>query len=169
MAKRGKRSKKNRNRNKFKNKETKMTVVKNTTLVTIYGNMRIDGKDNKSLPESAKLVGIFYSEPIYKLKKQLGDAALFEKGNTSVLFEVYEIDEKDLNLIDTQLGYYEEYEDEDATKDYNYYLRRTVDTPYGKAFIYFYNDLHYETSKHPNIISGDWIEFLKEEEFQKQV
>lgn len=169
MAKRGKRSRKNRNRNKFKNKESKMTIVKETVLVTIYGNMRVGGKDHKDLPDSAVLTGMFYSEPIYKFKKQLGDAALFNKGNISVLFEVYEIKEKDLNLIDAQLGYCEEYEHEDATKDYNYYVRRTIDTPYGKAFVYLYNDQHYETSKSPNIISGDWIEFLKEEEFQKQV
>lgn len=168
MAKRGKKSRKNRNKNKFKNEKLNMTVVKDTVLVTIYGNMRIGGKDHGDLPKSAKLEGMFYSEPIYKLKKQLGDAALFEKGNTSVLFEVYQVNEKEVERIDLNLGYFEEY-DNNHISNYNYYIRKSIDTPFGKAFIYFYNDQYYDVSESSNIVSGDWIEFLKEEEFQKQL
>lgn len=169
MAKRGKRSKKNRNKNKFKNNQTKMTIVKDKFLVAICGNMRVDGKEHKHLPDNSELIGIFYSEPIYKMIQQHGDAALFEKGKTSILFEVYEIGEKDMDHLDTQFGYFEDYAEEELTKDYNYHIRSEINTPFGKAFIYFYNSDYYNSPESPIIICGDWIEYLKETNFKKQI
>lgn len=159
MTKRGRKSRKNRNRNKFKNNDHMTVIKEERSLIAIYGNMRENGKDHHLLPKSVELEGFFYSEPIYKIAEKHGDAALFEKGKTSVLFEVYSVNQKDLEDLDGQHGYLDEYSKDEATKDYNFYNRNEIDTPFGKGFVYFYNDESLKKSE--SFIGGDWIESLK--------
>lgn len=157
------RSKRSKRIRKHKKKNQKMTAPEDKTcLVAIYDTFREEGDNNgKFLKRNPTLLGTYYSEPIYNLYKIHNDAAVLEGGYTSVLIEVYEIPEKELLNLDGDYGYEEAMKSDDPKKDiYNYFTRKKVRTPYGMAYLYFYNiNSNANTSDLVKIKSGDWVDF----------
>lgn len=122
--------------------------------VAVYGTLRKEGS-NHPLLATGQYRGSFYSEPIYAMKSLSGNhyPGIKEGGKTSVLFEVYRIEKKDLEALDNLEGYY------GKDSKHNLYNRKIIDTPYGKAIIYLYNNDF--NIANPLITTGDWIEFKK--------
>ena len=119
--------------------------------VAVYGTLRKKGHNHTKLIQSTYL-GKYTSEPIYSMYS-IGDMfpALKLKGNTSIVFEVYEIDMKTLKELDVLEGY------KGQKHTNNHYNRRVIVTPYGRAMLYTYN--RNITKVNDLIEEGDWIEY----------
>lgn len=119
-------------------------------LVAVYGSL-MKGLHNHRYLEDSKLKGSFVTEPIYTLIDLGSYPGLYENGTTSINMEVYEVDEHTLADIDGLEGYLEDNE------ELSMYIRKTISTPFGKAFGYIYNDFIEENEP---ITSGDWKEHI---------
>tara|TARA_R110000772_G_scaffold54130_1_gene123533 strand:- start:54091 stop:54504 length:414 start_codon:yes stop_codon:yes gene_type:complete len=120
--------------------------------VAVYGSL-LSGLHNNQLLGSSELLGSFESEPKFKMVAIGNDyPGVIKKGNTSIKMEVYNVDNLTLKGLDMLEGY-----KKSNKKDDNYYIRETIDTPYGKVFAYFYN----KSIKELTVVkSGDWKEHL---------
>ncbi len=119
-------------------------------LVAVYGSL-MQGLHNHNYLEDSKLKGSFVTEPIYTLVDLGSFPGLYENGTTSINMEVYEVDEHTLANLDILEGY------DETNDDLSMYIRTSISTPFGIAFIYLYND-NIENKK--PILSGDWREHL---------
>lgn len=128
-----------------------MTIIKNdVNKVAVYGSLR-EGLHNYRVVSRSKKLGMFESLPQYSMYSVAGNfPALIDKGSTSIVMEVYEIDEKTLNSLDNLEGYIS------PGHTSNHYNRDIIDTPYGKAYIYFYSG---KTAHMAKVINGDWKSF----------
>lgn len=119
--------------------------------VAVYGTLRKKGHNHSKLTEGIYL-GKYTSEPIYSMYSINNTyPALTLKGNTSIVFEVYEVDMKTLKELDTLEGY------GGHKNKNNHYNRRITVTPYGRAMIYTYN--RNITPFNDLVPEGDWIEY----------
>jgi gamma-glutamylcyclotransferase (GGCT)/AIG2-like uncharacterized protein YtfP len=115
------------------------------TLVAVYGSLR-KGLGNHRLLENSEYLGEFKSEPIYSLYSLGGFPGLKENGTTSVVMEVYAVDEPTARRVDALEGYSP---DRPAT----FYDKKMIETPYGEAGVYLYvNDIPEDRF----VESGDW-------------
>lgn len=128
-------------------------------LVGVYGSLR-EHLHNHRVIESptTKLIGEFKSEPIYTLFSLGSFPGLHKDGKTGVVLEVYEVDDEVFARLDNLEGY-----DEDSP-EYSMYIREEEDTPFGKAWVYFYNN----KQRGKAIESGDWFEHLLEQEIEQK-
>jgi len=167
------RSKRSKNLRKHKKKQQRMTApAEKTYLVALYDGFRKNGKEHKKLDkENIVFLGNYYSEPVYDLQEIHYDAALRENGSTSILFEIYEVEESTLKILDDSIGYEESLHSNNPDENtYNYYNRKKIRTPYGLAFVYFYNDEGYSVPKDAKkILSGDWIDYIDSKTFESQI
>ena len=67
--------------------------------------------------------------------------------------EVFSVDKEVQKKLDHLEGYSENFD-----KNNNYYNKEEIDTPYGKAFVYLFNN---DVSNLEKIESGDWSSWLE--------
>lgn len=110
-------------------------------LVFVYGTLR-QGEANHHYLAESQLLGLFDTQPEYALH-DLGPYPGLIAGQQSIHGEVYQMDDATLAQLDTL---------EDVPVEYR---RETIDTPYGLAWIYIYQD----ASRLDTLIeSGDWCQ-----------
>ncbi len=122
-------------------------------LVGVYGSLRKTMGNHHYYLSESEYKGTFTTEPEYTLHSLSFYPGLKLNGNTSVVMEVYEVDEETLNTVNRLEGYRP---NEKAT----FYDRIEINTPWGKAFTYIYVN---ELSKDSIVESGDWVEFKNKE------
>lgn len=122
-------------------------------LVGVYGSLRKSMSNHQYHLSTSEYKGTFSTEPEYTLHSLSYYPGLKQNGNTSVVMEVYEVDENTLKRLNQLEGYYP---GEKAT----FYDRIEIDTPWGKAFTYIYVN---ELPKESIVESGDWCEYKNKE------
>ena len=122
-------------------------------LVAVYGSLRSGMGNHHYYLSNSNYKGTFPTEPEYTLHSLSAYPGLKLNGNTSVVMEVYEVDEDTLRSLNHLEGY-------DPGKKSTFYDRIEIDTPWGKAFTYIYVN---ELSKESIVESGDWKEFKNNE------
>ena len=121
-------------------------------LVSCYGSLRRGMGNHNYYLLNSEYKGTFTTEPEYTLHSLSAYPGLKLNGNTSVVMEVYEVDEDTLKNLNRLEGY--RY-GEPAT----FYDRIEIDTPWGKAFTYIYVN---KLSKDSIVESGDWVKYKNE-------
>lgn len=116
-------------------------------LVSVYGSLRKKQSNYEYYLSSSIYKGTFSTEPEYTLHSLSYYPGLKLNGNTSVVMEVYEVDEKTLETLNRLEGYR-------PGEKSSFYDRIEINTPWGKAFTYIYVN---ELSKDSIVESGDWV------------
>jgi len=129
----------------------KETKEKNKHLIAVYGSLR-KGLGNHRLIANAKMIGRFDSEPIYNLWDLGAFPGLKEGGSTSVVMEVYEVNDALLSRVDRLEGY-------DPYSEPHFYNRVTIDTPFGEAYTYLYVPEKQSNLGLGLVEGGDWTEY----------
>ena len=125
-------------------------------LVAVYGSLRRNMHNHYALGKS-KYIGTFNSQPIFTMYSVSGKyPAVIKEGSTSIIIEVFEAEDDVQKKLDHLEGY-----SEDLDKEDNYYNKETIETPYGEAFIYYFNN---DVSNFETIESGDWVSWKEQEE-----
>lgn len=122
-------------------------------LVAVYGSLRKKQSNYEYYLSGSTYKGTFSTEPEYTLHSLSYYPGLKLNGNTSVVMEVYEVDEETLKTLNRLEGYY-------PGQKSTFYDRIEINTPWGKAFTYIYVN---ELSKESIVESGDWSEFKNKE------
>jgi gamma-glutamylcyclotransferase (GGCT)/AIG2-like uncharacterized protein YtfP len=120
--------------------------------VAVYGSLRKGLSNHNYFLKDAKYLGKFTTEPVYSLYSLGGYPGLKNNGNTSVVMEVYEVNEQEARAIDGLEGY-------SPNRKSTFYDKEYIDTPYGKAGVYIYVN---NISKYKLVESGDWKEFIQQ-------
>lgn len=116
-------------------------------LVFVYGTLR-QGEYNHHYLSGARHLGIHRTDPCFTLL-DLGEyPAVINGGKTSIIGEVYAIDDATM----AQLDWLEAYPDE--------YIRKRIPTSYGLAWIYIYR---HPSADIPVIINGNWRKKLRKQ------
>lgn len=110
-------------------------------LVFVYGTLR-RGESNHHYLTGSQLLGLFDTPPEYALY-DLGPYPGLVEGHQSISGEVYLIDDETLTKLDVL---------EDVPVEYH---RDTIETSFGTAWIYVYQDASRLNSL---IESGDWCQ-----------
>ena len=122
-------------------------------LVGVYGSLRKSMSNYHYYLSSSEYKGTFSTEPEYTLHSLQWYPGLKLNGNTSVVMEVYEVDEKTLTNLNRLEGYY-------PGEKSTFYDRIEINTPWGRAFTYIYVN---ELSKDSIVESGDWVLYKTKE------
>ncbi|WP_117235809.1 gamma-glutamylcyclotransferase family protein [Vibrio maerlii] len=110
-------------------------------IVFVYGTLR-QGESNHHYLRESEYLGRFETTSDYALY-DLGEYPGLIKGHQTVVGEVYRITAEVLNQLDIL---------EDIPNEYR---REKIDTPYGSAWIYLYQ----QSIQHDEeIVSGDWCQ-----------
>ena len=128
-------------------------------LVSVYGSLRKTMGNHNYYLLNSEYKGTFTTEPEYTLHSLSAYPGLKLNGNTSVVMEVYEVDEDTLKNLNRLEGYR-------PGETSTFYDRIEIDTPWGKAFTYIYVN---ELSKDSIVESGDWVGFKNKEKFYSSV
>jgi gamma-glutamylcyclotransferase (GGCT)/AIG2-like uncharacterized protein YtfP len=118
--------------------------------VFVYGSL-LSGLGNHGLLTDSTFIGKTLSPPEFAmldLGSFPGVIHLIE-GGKSVIGEVYEVDDVTFLRLDRLEGY------SSHDPKSGLYNRMEIDTEFGKAFIYTYNDLYGRSYVHP-VEDGDW-------------
>ena len=118
-------------------------------LVSVYGSLRKTMSNNQYYLSDSEYKGTFTTEPNYSLYSLSFYPGLKLNGNTSVIMEVYEVDEETLTNLNRLEGYY-------PGEKSTFYDRIEINTPWGRAFTYIYVN---ELSKDSIVESGDWVSY----------
>lgn len=133
-----------------------MTIenTKKNVLYAVYGTLRKGCGNHYHLKDSnVEFVGHYVTNPVYTLYNIGAFPGLVKKGATSVTLEIYKVNSEKVELsLDALEGYYS---DDPTNSMYN---KDIIDTPFGPAFIYFWNG---DTAQLKGIESGDWIDHIK--------
>lgn len=116
-------------------------------LVAVYGSLRKTMSNYQYYLSSSEYKGTFSTEPEYTLYSLSFYPGLKLNGNTSVVMEVYEVDDYTLENLNRLEGYR-------SGEKSTFYDRIEINTPWGKAFTYIYVN---ELSKNFIVESGDWV------------
>ena len=122
-------------------------------LVSCYGSLRRGMGNHQYYLSDSEYKGTFSTEPEYTLHSLQWYPGLKLNGNTSVVMEVYEVNEDTLKNLNRLEGYC-------PGEKSTFYDRIEIDTPWGKAFTYIYVN---ELSKESIVESGDWVGFKNKE------
>ena len=122
-------------------------------LVAVYGSLRSGMGNHQYYLSDSEYKGTFSTEPEYTLHSLQWYPGLKLNGNTSVVMEVYEVDEETLKNLNRLEGYY-------PGEKSTFYDRIEINTPWGKAFTYIYVN---ELSKKSIVESGDWVMYKNEQ------
>ena len=128
--------------------------MKKVNLVAVYGSLRKSMSNNLILM-SSKFIGTFHSEPeytMYNINNMF--PGVTKEGYTSIVMEVYEIDK----AVEEKLNRLEGYSENNENSD-NFYDRTIINTPYGNAYLYIFND---DTTHFEKVESGDWVKEKKQ-------
>ena len=122
-------------------------------LVAVYGSLRKKQSNYEYHLSNSTYKGTFTTEPEYTMHSLSYYPGLKLNGNTSIVMEVYEVDEETLKNLNRLEGY-------DPEKKSTFYDRIEINTPWGKSFTYIYVG---ELSKESIVESGDWVAYKNEE------
>ena len=122
-------------------------------LVAVYGSLRSGMGNHQYYLSDSEYKGTFSTEPEYTLHSLQWYPGLKLNGNTSIVMEVYEVDEETLKNLNRLEGYY-------PGEKSTFYDRIEINTPWGKAFTYIYVN---ELSKESIVESGDWVMYKNEQ------
>ena len=124
-------------------------------LIAVYGSLRKGlGNHHHLKKPKVKYVGTFDTKPIYTMKSLVHFPALLKNGSTSIVMEVYKIPSEVDKAIENLEGY------QGKDNDYNMYNKEKINTPFGEAFVYFWNKKEGSLSRQEICPSGDWKEYL---------
>lgn len=134
---------------------------KENKLVAVYGSLR-KGMHNHYILEKSEYIGSFNSELMFTMYN-VNDRypAVINEGSNSIVMEVFSASKEVQKKLDYLEGYSPNFKKSD-----NYYNKEIIETPYGKAFIYFFNN---DYSKLEKIESGDWSSWIKNYEKKNNV
>ena len=121
-------------------------------LVAVYGSLRSGMGNHHYYLSNSNYKGTFPTEPEYTLHSLSAYPGLKLNGNTSVVMEVYEVDEDTLKNLNRLEGYR-------PGETSTFYDRIEINTPWGKAFTYIYVN---KLSKDSIVESGDWVKYKNE-------
>ncbi len=121
-------------------------------LLGVYDQLRRKGDANFSYLGEATYLGTIYTEPNFDMFAITSHYPGLVKGSTSILLEIFEVNEEDLKIADFYEGA------STAEKKVNPFNRVEIDTIYGECFIYEYSG---STSRSPKIEIGDWFKYKK--------
>lgn len=119
----------------------------NKKLIAVYGTLRKGCGNYQRLLSNAEYMGTFNSEPVYTMYNLGGFPGLKENGNTSIVLEVFAVNEEEAARVDRLEGYSE-------NKKPTFYDKKQIDTPWGTAGIYIFVD---DLKGVPIIENGDWM------------
>jgi len=121
-------------------------------LVAVYGSLR-KGLGNHHVIKDGELLGEFKTKPEYSLYSLGGFPGLKQEGETSVVMEVYKVDDSTLKRVNRLEGY------DPNSEDNSFYDRVSIDTPYGEAYTFIFVP---SIEGRPFVKSGDWTSYVKE-------
>ena len=122
-------------------------------LVAVYGSLRSGMGNHQYYLSDSEYKGTFSTEPEYTLHSLSYYPGLKLDGNTSIVMEVYEVDEETLKNLNRLEGYR-------PGETSTFYDRIEINTPWGRAFTYIYVN---ELSKDSIVESGDWVMYKNEQ------
>ncbi len=128
-------------------------------LVGVYGSLRSGMSNYQYYLSDSDYKGTFTTEPEYTLHSLDYYPGLKLNGNTSIVMEVYEVNEETLKNLNRLEGYC-------PGEKSTFYDRIEINTPWGKAFTYIYVK---ELSKDSIVESGDWVAYKTKEKSQLSV
>lgn len=123
--------------------------MSNKYLVGVYGSLKKGYYNHRVLGDS-KLLGTIKTNPAFTMYSLGPFPALSRNGNTAIHMEIYEVDEQTLHRLYRLEGY-------SGTRGskHNMYDTMDIDTPYGKAEIFYMtNENHLR--KHEVVKDGNW-------------
>lgn len=115
-------------------------------LVAVYGSLRQGMGNHRWLLSDHECLEKFRTEPKYTMYSLGGFPAVVEKGECSVVCELYEVDAETERALDHLEGV-----------AHGFYYRGTISTPRGQAVIYLMREC-----EGPVVASGDWVEFVEQ-------
>lgn len=122
----------------------------NKNLVAVYGSLRNELGNNPVIQSpNTVFLGAFESKPEYSLYDLGYYPGLKENGETSVVMEVFEVDDEVALRVDRLEGYSP---DREAT----FYDKKSIETPFGIASVYIYVP---QVDQRNLVESGDWKEY----------
>lgn len=116
-----------------------------SNLVFVYGTLkRGHGNHRVMIPSGGEYLGDHVTKPVYNMFTNSSYPAITKGGTTPITGEVYLVE--DMTPLDRLEGYP------------NFYNREEIDTPYGKAWVYFIPDDRYmnDASGWDAVPSGKW-------------
>ena len=122
-------------------------------LVAVYGSLRKKQSNYEYHLSNSTYKGTFTTEPEYTMHSLSYYPGLKLNGNTSIVMEVYEVDEDTLKNLNRLEGYR-------PGEKSTFYDRIEINTPWGKAFTYIYVN---KLSKDSIVESGDWVTYKSKE------
>ncbi len=111
--------------------------------VFVYGTLKKGYHNHIRLLSTSTFLGDFLTSPKYNMISLGGFPGVLKYGKTSILGEVYEVDDGTFYQLDCLEGYP------------RMYTRDKIKTTYGKAWMYIYNTSRQYTTKE-FIKSGVW-------------
>jgi gamma-glutamylcyclotransferase (GGCT)/AIG2-like uncharacterized protein YtfP len=120
------------------------------TLICVYGSLRKEF-GNHRLIKDAEYKGMFSTDPVYSLYSLGGFPGLKENGNTSVVMEVYAVNDAEAHNVDMLEGY-------TPGEPAYFYDKVNIETPWGEAGVYIYVG---NIAEDRLVKSGDWFTFKK--------
>lgn len=146
-------------RDKQRRKNKQRHDMEEIILIAVYDELRKKGDEHKKLEDSV-FIGTFETLPEYTLKinkcNTYIESILLNEGSCSITMEIYKVSKKTLEFIKNHLGYRE-------NDEVSYMLEKNIDTPWGKALLYYNNDYGskstYELSE--KIKYGDYMDYKK--------
>lgn len=124
------------------------------TLICVYGTLRMGQRNyyGRLDRHDVESLGTYKTKPEFTLYgKNAGFPILVNKGNTSVTYELYSINDKvtmqKINSLEGCTGI--------PGDPNNWYDLMSIETPKGEAYIYIQNK--YKGHKESIITSGDWL------------
>lgn len=117
--------------------------------IAVYGTLK-EGHSNHRVIKGAKYLGEFTTKPEYRMYSFGGFPAITLTGDTPIRCEIYDVEDEDmLNGIFNLEGYRGE------GNDRNFYDLKIIDTPYGRAGIFYIKDI-FKYGYKTQIKSGIW-------------
>lgn len=111
------------------------------TRVFVYGTLR-PGERNHHFLATAEHLGAYITPPVFTLRDTGPYPAALDTGNTSVVGDVYAVDDDTFAALD-------------VLEDYPvHYTRRLIDTDFGQAWIYLW--IAERDPEWATIANGDW-------------
>ena len=123
--------------------------MSNNHLVFVYGSLLSGLYNNNSFLKDAQFMGKHITEPLFTMISFGGYPGVFNKGDTRIVGEVYEVDGLTLSRLDYLEG------------TPTFYRHHNIPTPYGDAIMYVLANTYDDIALRPHI-DGDWRKFLEE-------
>ena len=130
----------------------KIYIRKNKMLLAAYGTLRLKQPNFHFIGDEDKYLGTFETEEKYEMFSLGFFPGIIEGGNTSITYDLFEIDNRDWNSICRLEGY-------NGDNNTSFYYPVDIETPKGIAKIFIINE---NPDKYRKIESGDWVKFISE-------